>query len=121
MSTVIPLPWYRPPISGNRERNNVHAYAAKVREARDAAFVAIRAAKIEPRTRANVTLHYRVPDHRRRDADNLSSVFKVCQDALVAANVLPDDSWQHVPQAACRIHPPTSEGPAMWVTLEEVA
>jgi len=121
MSTVIPLPWTNPPISGNRTRGNPFARANEVATAKAQAQVAIRAAKPKPMTSATVTLSLRVKDRRRRDADNLAPTLKVVQDALVLEGVLPDDSWVCVPSATCRIHPPTSEGPAMWVTLEEVA
>ena len=119
--TTIPLPWTVPPLTGNRDRANVHAYAAKVRATKDEAVTAIRAANVTPMTGANITLHLRAATKRRRDADNLGPTLKVVQDALVLEGVLPDDSWVHVPKSACHIHPPSDEGPAMWVTLEAVA
>lgn len=116
-SVVIPLPWSNPPLSGNRTRGNPHARANEVREAKDAAYLAIKRAKVKPIVGANITLHLRIADRRRRDADNLAPTLKVCQDALVMANVLPDDSWVSVPSATCRIHPPNGEPASMWLEL----
>jgi crossover junction endodeoxyribonuclease RusA len=68
---------------------------------------------------AEVTLHFRPRDRRRRDADGLFPTLKVCQDALVLEGVLIDDSWASVPAATCRIHPPAGE-PAVWLELTAV-
>jgi crossover junction endodeoxyribonuclease RusA len=81
---------------------------------------AIRAADVTPIVGANITLHYRPKDRRRRDADGLFPVLKCVTDALVDQGVIPEDSWVTVPRAACHIHAPSSEGPAMWVELSEV-
>lgn len=115
---LVPLPWDRPPLSGNRTRGNPHARANEVKHAKAQAQWAIRAARLPKLAGANVALHFRVADRRRRDADNLAPTLKVCQDALVAENILPDDSWVCVPSATCRIHPPSPDGPAMWLELE---
>lgn len=123
MSThTIPLPWSKPPITLNPGLRSSSAYvkAAKVRDAKAEACVAINRSACPPLPGCNITLHYRVPDRRRRDADNLAATLKVCQDALVIAGVLIEDSWVTVPSATCRIHPPTPEGPALWLTLEEL-
>lgn len=114
----IPLPWPKPPLTGNRTRGNPHARAAEVKQAKTEAIWAVRAAKVTPVVGANVTLHYRPRTRQRRDADGLFPTLKVTQDALVAEGVLPDDSWVCVPRASCEIHPPTSEPAAVWVELE---
>jgi len=114
---TIPLPWTSPPVSQN-DRQHHHVKAKAVAQALAEARLAIRAAQVEPVVGAIVTLHYRVPDRRRRDADNLAVVLKVCQDALVKEGVLPDDSWVCVPASGCRIHPP-GEPAAMWLTLSD--
>jgi len=123
MSHLIPLPWTKPPITLNPglRSTNPHAKAAAVRQAKGEASAAIIHADTPPVAGCNVTLHYRVPDRRRRDADNLAATLKVCQDALVLAGVLVEDSWVTVPSATCRIHPPSAEGPALWLELEEIA
>lgn len=118
--TSIPLPWSKPPLVQNDRQHHMvkaKAFAKALEEAR----WAIRGAKVQPMTGANVTLHYRVPDRRVRDADGPAPTLKVVLDALVAEQVIPRDDWVHVPQAAVRIHPPSEDGAAMWVELEEVA
>lgn len=117
---LVPLPWTKPPLSGNRTRGNPHARAKEVDAAKGQARWAIRAARLPRLTGANVTLHFRVANRQRRDADNLAPTLKVCQDALVAEGVLPDDSWVHVPSATCTIHPPSPDGAAMWLALESL-
>lgn len=118
--TTIPLPWPKPPLTGNRTRGNPYARAAEVKQAKTEAQWAIRAANHPPIVGANVTLHFRPKDRRRRDSDGMAPTLKVCLDALVAEGVLPDDSWVHVPASTNHIHPPTDEPPAMWVELDIV-
>lgn len=117
---LIPLIWTNPPLTGNRTRGNPYARAHEVSVAKDAARIAVRAAKVEPIVGANVTLHLRVATKHRRDADGLFPTLKVCQDALVLEGVLPDDSWVCVPRATCEIHPPNGERACMWLELTEV-
>jgi len=117
MSTiVIPLPWTKPPQSLN-DRQHHHVKALATAKALAEACEAVRAADVPPLVGAEVTLHYRVPDKRRRDADNLAPCLKVVQDALVFEGVLPDDSWVCVPHSGQTIHPPNGEPAAMWVEL----
>ena len=118
MST-IPLPWPKPPLTGNRTRGNPYARANEVKAAKADAQLAVRQCRIRPLVGAEVTLHFRPADRRRRDADGLFPTLKVCLDALVYEGVLPDDSWVHVPAATCRIHPPTGEPAAMWLELAD--
>lgn len=116
---AIPLPWQRPPLNANDRNDRRTGGFRKVADALTEARLAIRMAKVPPIVGAEVTLHYRVPDNRRRDADNLAATLKVVQDALVKEGVLPDDSWVCVPSATCRIHAPGDE-PAMWVVLSDI-
>jgi len=113
---TVPLLWTRPPLGGN-DRGHTRYRAPHIVAAHDSAAASIRKAKLPHLAGAEVTLHYRVPDKRRRDADNLAPTLKVVLDALVRADVLPDDSWVHVPAATCRIHPPDARGAAMWLTI----
>ena len=114
---LIPLPWTNPPLSGNRTRGNPHARANEVKRAKEQAQWAVRAARLPKLAGAELTLCLRVATKHRRDADNLAPTLKVCQDALVAEGVLPDDSWVHVPSATVRIVPPNGEGAAMWLEV----
>lgn len=115
----IDLPWRTPPVSQN-DRQHHHVKAKAVAQALVEARLAIRAADIAPIVGAVITLHYRVPDRRRRDADNLAVTLKVVQDALVVEQIIPRDDWVCVPASGQQIHPPTDEGPAMWVELSQV-
>jgi crossover junction endodeoxyribonuclease RusA len=117
--TIIPLPWSKPPLTGNRTRGNPYARANEVKVALLEARYAIRDAKPAPMVGANITLHFRTKDRRRRDADGMYPTLKAVQDALVLEGVLPDDSWVCVPSATCRIHEPDGIGPAMWVELAD--
>ncbi len=118
-AAVIPLPWTKPPLTGNRTRGNPYARAAEVKQALAEARWAIRATKPWPVLTAEVVLHFRPRDRRRRDADGLFPTLKVCQDALVLEGVIGDDSWATIPAATCRIHPPDGE-PATWLELAAV-
>ena len=118
---IVPLPWDKPPLTGNRTRGNPYARAAEVKRAKDDVVVAImRRDELPSIVGAEVTLHMRMPDRRRRDADGLAPTLKVCLDGLVLCGVLPDDSWVHVPAATCRIHPPNGEPAAMWLELSHI-
>lgn len=113
---AIPLPWSKPPLSGNDRGHTRYSPFTRVK---GEAVLAIRAAKVEPVDRAIVTLHYRVPDWRRRDADNLAPTYKACQDALVAAGVIADDSFTTIPEARQHIHDPVKGKPgALWLTIQ---
>lgn len=116
---MIPLNWTAPPVSQN-DRQHHHVKAKAVAAALVEARLAIRAAQVEPIVGAVITLHYRVPDRRRRDADNLAATHKVCQDALVTEGVIPRDDWVHIPASGQQIHPPTADGPALWIELTDV-
>lgn len=115
---VISLPWTRPPLSQNDRNDRRTGGARKIAKANEEAWAAIVSEGVRPIVGANITLHWRIPTKGRRDADNLAPTLKVCQDALVAAGVLPDDSWVCVPSATCRIHPPDGEPAAMWLSLD---
>lgn len=117
---TIPLPWTKPPLSQNDRDERNRGGSRKIREAKEAAQLSIHAADVRPIVGAVVTLHYRVPNRIRRDADNLAVVLKVCQDALVLEGVLPRDDWVHVPRSGCEIHPPSGEPAALWLELTEV-
>jgi crossover junction endodeoxyribonuclease RusA len=116
--STVPLIWSKPPLTGNRTRGNPYARANEVRAAKEDARHAIRMNMPKPVVGAEVTLHFRPKDKRRRDADGLAPTLKVCLDALVLEGVLPDDSWVCVPAVHIRIHPPNGEPAAMWLELD---
>lgn len=115
--TTIPLPFAKPPLAQNDRR----AWIAQWRDfqtAKEQARWAIRAARVAPVERAEVTLHYRVPDMRRRDADGPAPTMKVCLDALVDEGVIKDDSFIYIPRTSIEIHPPIKgKPPAMWLEI----
>lgn len=63
-------------------------------------------------------LHYRAPDRRRRDEDNLIATAKPLWDGLVDAGIVPDDTSDYMTKLMPKIHPPAPEGPALWLTIE---
>lgn len=118
MNTItIPLPWTKPPLTGNRTRGNPYARANEVKAAKGQALEAIFDSYCWAIVGAEVELHFRPSTKQRRDADGLFPTLKVCQDALVLAGVLPDDSWVCVPSATCSIHPPDGTPAAMWLEV----
>jgi hypothetical protein len=119
-SITIPLPWSKPPLTGNRTRGNPHARANEVKAAKGEVIRAIRRSLWWAIVGADVTLHFRPATRHRRDADGMFPTLKVCQDALVAEGVIPDDSWVCVPAATCRIHPPNGQPAAMWLELDHI-
>lgn len=121
MTTTIPLHWPAPPLTQNGLRRMHHmAEAAAKRHALHEARYTIRAANLAPMVGANVTLHWRMPDRRRRDGDGAAPTLKVCLDALVDEGVIPDDSWIHVPHSGVTCHPPMPGKPgALWLTLDD--
>lgn len=118
MTIRIDLPWTKPPLTGNRTRGNPYARAKEVATAKAEAIIAIRQAKPRRIVGANVSLHYQAATFHRRDADGLFPTLKVCQDALVAEGILPDDSFVCVPAATCRIHEPNGDPASCWIELD---
>jgi len=122
--TAIELPmWPMPPLTQNGlRRMHFQAEAKAKAKALTEARWAIRAARLPLMAGANVVLHWRMPDKRRRDGDGAAPTLKVCLDALVHEGVLHDDSWVEVPHSGITCHPPTPGQPgAMWLTVEAVA
>lgn len=117
MTHLVPLPWPKPPLSLN-DRDHWRPKAAKVANARAQARWAIRAARLPAFETVHLTLHWRIPDRRRRDLDNLAATLKPVTDALVDEGRIPDDDWQHVLAATTRIHPPDPHArQGLWLEL----
>lgn len=117
---LIPLPWPTPPLAQN-DRQHWATKARAFAQAKTEARWAIRAARVTPIVGAVVTLHYRVPDRRTRDADGPAPTLKACLDALVDERVLPADDWVCVPACGIRIHPPEKGMPgSLWLQLSDV-
>lgn len=115
----IDLPFTAPPLTKNAVRRMHHMTEAKARKQIVEAVMWL-ARGIEPMAGANVTLHWRVADNRRRDGDGADPTKAACIDGLVRGGVLPDDSWVHVPHSGVTVHPPVPGCPgAMWLTLTD--
>lgn len=117
MTWVAPLPWPKPPLSLN-DRLHWRVKADKVKQARRDAGWAIRAARLPRYQTVHVLLHYRAPDQKRRDLDNMAATLKPVLDALVDAGVIPDDDYRHVLSASSKIHEPDPRArQGLWVEL----
>lgn len=118
----IALPWPIAPLTQNQLRR-LHPLreAALKKTALNEARWAIRAAKPTPLIYADVVLHWRMPDRRRRDGDGAAPTLKVVLDALVKEGVLPEDSWVCVRHSGVTTHAPEPGMPGgMWLELNEV-
>lgn len=118
---VVSLPWCTPPLTANQVRRLHPLREAALRKAAlNEARWAIRAARLTPQLVADVVLHWRMPDNRRRDGDGADPTKKVVLDALVLEGVLPDDSWSHVRHSGVTVHPPQPKIPGgMWLEITE--
>lgn len=116
---TIDFPWTEPPLTKNKVRRLHYQTEAKIRgRAVEEARWIIRAANLDPMGGANVTLHWRMPDRRRRDGDGAQPTLSLLIDALVREGVIPDDSWVHVPHSGVTAHPPIPSKPgALWLEI----
>lgn len=87
---VLELPFLRPLSLNDREAWPVKA--RRVKPWREATCVLARHNKIPPCRRIEVQLMYTPRDDRARDPLNLVASLKACEDGLVDAGVIPDDS-----------------------------
>lgn len=74
-----------------------------------------------PFTKAQLTLTFVFPQLRKRDEDNLRAMFKPGQDALVQAELIPDDSPGHLVMGPLNIVIDKQEAPKTIIDLEEMA
>lgn len=114
---IMPLSYDRPPLSLNQRGH--WAKTDKHREAlRHEAKTRARSLGVPTgQTHITTRLHYRAPDRRRRDEDNLILTAKPLWDGLVDAGVVPDDTSEYMTKLMPKIHPPALEGPALWLTI----
>lgn len=117
---IVQFPmWDKPPLRANDRRTWQVQHRVRAKAMEEARW-AIRAARLTPVAGAEIELHYRVPDRRRRDSDGPEPTKKVVIDALVAEGVLPDDSFLEVPRSSVVIHPPNGQPASIWVELTNV-
>lgn len=121
IEVTIPLPaWTKPPLTknDNRRTQNRHAVNAKWTAALEEARWMIRKARPPRLIGADVHLHWRQPDRRKRDADGAQNTLSALLDALVKEGVLPDDSWPYVPSCGVVTYPPAKPLPGeLWLVL----
>ncbi|WP_211323409.1 hypothetical protein [Amycolatopsis palatopharyngis] len=114
----IPLHRGKPPLTANQRLH----WAEKGRRTRDVrAAVAWRAkaAKVPKALHVTAQLHYHAADHKRRDASNLYATSKPAIDALVDADVIPDDDGRYVTEVNPIIHPAVPNQPRrLWLQIE---
>lgn len=114
----LDLPFTRP-LSLN-DRVNRYARAKAVREYREAACWLAKAAKIPPCRVIRLVLVYVPRDRRRRDATNLVATLKAVEDGLVDAQVVPDDTPQHVRAEMPLIDLPDAANPRLQLYVERL-
>ena len=54
--------------------------------------------KVTCPTPASLTYRFTLPNHRRRDLDNMLSAMRPCTNALVSLGIIPDDSTKYLAQ-----------------------
>lgn len=113
----LDLSYDKPPLTLNQRLHWTKSSPHRAALRKEAADLAI-AMRIPPCDHITTRLHYRAPDHRRRDEDNLIASAKPLWDGLVDASVVPDDTSEFMTKLMPRIHPPTDEGPAMWLLVD---
>lgn len=101
-------------------RQNHHARNREVKRAHDAAWFAVKAARLKTITdRVDLTFQARLGKGvQRRDTSNYSATVKHVEDGLVASGLLPDDRGRYVRRVI--IEPPLIDRKAetgMFVTL----
>jgi crossover junction endodeoxyribonuclease RusA len=92
---TLELPFVTPLNLNVHRRQHWSTKRADIRAWRDATCWLAKAAGIPPCGRITVLLLYTPPDNRRRDPLNLVAALKPCEDGLVDAGVIPDDSGRY--------------------------
>lgn len=115
----LDLPFSKPLSLNGRQHHMVKARA--VAQVRKDVQVLARAAKIPALDRISVELHYAPRDSRRRDALNLVATLKPCEDGIVDAGVVPDDTAEFVVPTMPVIDPPTGTQGRLYLLIREAA
>lgn len=120
----LELPYPRPPkaLVGN-SRAHWRQRSADTAQVRTTVLLLAKQAGIPVSTHLTVELVWAPGDRRRRDADNLWPMLKVCCDALargprrdwIGLELVPDDTPEHMTKLTPRIEAPPARG--MWLTV----
>ena len=115
----MPLSFTKPPMNMN-DRHHWRKKAQLTRLIREEVNVRARSMRLPKHARhCTVTLHYQPRDNRRRDVDNLMSTMKAACDALVDAELVPDDTPNLMTKQMPIIHPAVKGEPGKcWLTIE---
>lgn len=97
------------PLSMN-DREHWRPKAKRVAALRKSVAQLTRNAGVPPCPRIAVELHYVPRDRRRRDPLNLVATLKPCEDGIVDAGVVPDDTELYVEPTMPRVDPPSGTG-----------
>lgn len=126
---VLELPYDRPPkgLQANGGHGNRFSHAADTKRVRAAVTRLATEAAIPQCAHLTVQLEWAPGDRRRRDADNLWPLLKVCCDALakgprkdwVGLELVPDDTPQYMTKHAPRIvGPDVTPDRGMWLIVD---
>lgn len=110
--------WKSPPLTEN-DRMNRYLRARIVRDVRLAGRLAfLPLARTGPHDHVNVQLTWYVPDHRRRDTDNVVPTLKALCDGIVDAGIVPDDTPRYMtkPEVIIEVQPGVKPYIAVTVT-----
>lgn len=105
---ILELPFVHPLNLNEHRRQHWARKRADIAAWRTATHWLARQQRIPPCQRIIVQLLYTPPDNRRRDPLNLVAALKPCEDGLVDAGVIPDDSGKFHTSVMPRI---TEKGP----------
>lgn len=119
---MLELPFTRP-LSLN-DRMHWMLKAKHTRQWREATLVLARAARIPSCERVKIELFYTPRDGRARDPLNLVATLKACEDGIVDAKVIPDDSALHhtsVMPVITEPGPVRARGNRLWLVVTKLA
>lgn len=111
----LDLPPWQPVTLNNRMHHMVRA--RRVRRFRDAACVLAKQQKIPALPRVRIELHYAPRDSRRRDPINFALTLKACEDGIVDAGVIPDDTPEFSEPTMPVIDPPTGKPGRLYLVI----
>lgn len=117
---TLDLPWSSPPLSLNNSRRNHYAHARLVKKVRALVRGLAIDAGIPALDRCAIELHYVPRDSRRRDPHNFVPTLKPCEDGIVDAGVVPDDTPQYVPPSTPVVHEPSGALGRLYVVVREL-
>lgn len=108
------------PLSMN-DRKHWRVRADEVATLRHATMLLCKEQKIPRLERCRVTLIYEPRDGRRRDSINLAATLKPCQDGIVDARVVPDDTPQYMESPMPLIDLPSGgKTGKLWLLIESL-